>query len=62
MCDSGQYLVDRLLKDGPGLGLTLGFVWNRNSEKLKGLVPAEVILEDLSSFANRLCRNFTQKY
>lgn len=62
MCDSGQYLVDRLLKDGPGLGLTLGFVWNRNSDKLKGLVPAEVILEDLSSFANRLCRNFTQKY
>ncbi|XP_037545495.1 putative L-aspartate dehydrogenase [Nematolebias whitei] len=51
----GKYLVDRLLKDGPGLGLTLGFVWNRNSDKLKGLVPAEAILEDLSFFANRRC-------
>ncbi|KAF7221194.1 aspartate dehydrogenase domain-containing protein isoform X2 [Nothobranchius furzeri] len=51
----GQYLVDRLLKDGPSLGLTLGFVWNRNSDKLKGLVSPELVLDDLSSFANRQC-------
>lgn len=53
MCDSGQYLVDRILKDGPGLGLILSFVWNRNSDKLEGSVPAELILEDLSSFGKR---------
>ncbi|KAM9392054.1 aspartate dehydrogenase domain-containing protein [Pholidichthys leucotaenia] len=51
----GQYLVERILKDGPGLGLTLAFVWNRNSDKLKGLVPAELILHDLSSFTKRQC-------
>uniref|UniRef100_A0A3P9M9I8 Aspartate dehydrogenase domain-containing protein n=1 Tax=Oryzias latipes TaxID=8090 RepID=A0A3P9M9I8_ORYLA len=49
----GQYLVGRILKDGPGLGLNLAFVWNRNSDKLKGLVPAEFILSNLSSFADR---------
>ncbi|XP_072224287.1 aspartate dehydrogenase domain-containing protein [Leuresthes tenuis] len=51
----GQYLVGKILKDGPAQGLILAFVWNRNSDKLKGLVPAEFILEDLSSFADRRC-------
>lgn len=51
----GQYLVERIHKDGPALGLTLGFVWNRNSGKLSGLVPSELILGDLSSFAERRC-------
>ncbi|XP_041825641.1 putative L-aspartate dehydrogenase [Melanotaenia boesemani] len=51
----GQYLVEKILKDGPGLGLILAFVWNRNSDKLKGVVPAELILEDLSCFADRRC-------
>uniref|UniRef100_A0A3Q2PZF5 Aspartate dehydrogenase domain-containing protein n=1 Tax=Fundulus heteroclitus TaxID=8078 RepID=A0A3Q2PZF5_FUNHE len=51
----GQFLVDKLLKAGPGLGLVLGFVWNRNPDKLQGSVPAELILDDLSSFANRRC-------
>ncbi|KAM4531580.1 aspartate dehydrogenase domain-containing protein [Odontesthes bonariensis] len=51
----GQYLVGKILKDGPAQGLILAFVWNRNSDKLKGLVPAELILEDLSSFADRRC-------
>lgn len=45
--------MDRILKDGAALGLTLAFVWNRNTDKLKGLVPEELILGDLSSFANR---------
>lgn len=51
----GQFLVEKILKDGPALGLSLGFVWNRNSDKLKGLVPAELILSELSSFADRCC-------
>lgn len=53
VCALGQYLVERILKDGAALGLTLAFVWNRNSDKLKGLVPDELILSDLSSFATR---------
>ncbi|XP_028267688.1 aspartate dehydrogenase domain-containing protein [Parambassis ranga] len=51
----GQYLVERILTDGPGLGLTLGFVWNRNIDKLRGSVPDELMLADLSSFAERRC-------
>ncbi|XP_004071562.1 putative L-aspartate dehydrogenase [Oryzias latipes] len=49
----GQYLVGRILKDGPSLGLNLAFVWNRNSDRLKGLVPAEFVLSNLSSFPDR---------
>ncbi|CAB1419953.1 unnamed protein product [Pleuronectes platessa] len=51
----GKYLVERILKDGAAVGLTLAFVWNRNSDKLKGLVPDELILGDLSCFADRPC-------
>ncbi|KAM6904836.1 aspartate dehydrogenase domain-containing protein [Xenentodon cancila] len=51
----GMFLVEKILKEGPGFGLILSFVWNRNSDKLKGSVPAELILEDLSSFADRRC-------
>ncbi|XP_077474305.1 aspartate dehydrogenase domain-containing protein isoform X2 [Stigmatopora argus] len=51
----GQYLVERIVKDGAAVGLTLAFVWNRNSEKLKGLVPEELVLRNLSSFADRQC-------
>lgn len=51
----GKYLVERILKDGAAHGLSLAFVWNRNTDKLKGLVPDELILEDLSSFAERQC-------
>lgn len=53
VCAAGQFLVERILKDGAALGLTLAFVWNRNSEKLKGLIADELILGDLSSFADR---------
>ena len=53
ICDLGKFLVEKILKEGPGLGLSLAFVWNRNSEKLKGSVPAELLLDDLSSFADR---------
>ena len=49
----GQYLVERIIKDGAGLGLILAFVWNRNPHKLKGLVPDHLILEDLSAFKTR---------
>ncbi|KAK2833628.1 hypothetical protein Q5P01_017517 [Channa striata] len=51
----GQYLVERIRTDGPAHGLTLAFVWNRNSDKLKGLVPDELILSDLSASAERQC-------
>ncbi|CAL8235021.1 unnamed protein product [Boreogadus saida] len=51
----GQYLVERIIKDGAGLGLTLAFAWNRNPHKLKGLVPDHLILEDLSAFKTRVC-------
>ncbi|XP_061555919.1 aspartate dehydrogenase domain-containing protein [Phycodurus eques] len=51
----GQFLVERITKDGAPLGLALAFVWNRNSEKLKGLVPDELVLGNLSSFADRQC-------
>ncbi|CAJ1076874.1 putative L-aspartate dehydrogenase [Xyrichtys novacula] len=51
----GQFLVDRILRDGSGLGLSLAFVWNRNPDKLRGLVPEDLILTDLSSFSDRRC-------
>ncbi|KAM3863575.1 aspartate dehydrogenase domain-containing protein [Diretmus argenteus] len=51
----GQYLVERILNEGVELGLTLAFVWNRNSDKLKGSVPDELIISDLSTFADRKC-------
>ncbi|KAM7386657.1 hypothetical protein PAMA_009327 [Pampus argenteus] len=51
----GQYLVERILKDGAAFGLTLAFVWNRKPEKLKGLIDDKLILGDLSSFADRQC-------
>ncbi|XP_056869988.1 aspartate dehydrogenase domain-containing protein [Takifugu flavidus] len=51
----GKYLVERILRDGSALGLTLAFVWNRDPAKLKGLVPDELILQDLSSFPSRKC-------
>ncbi|XP_061604532.1 aspartate dehydrogenase domain-containing protein [Phyllopteryx taeniolatus] len=51
----GQFLVERITKDGAPLGLALAFVWNRNTEKLKGLVPDELVLGNLSSFADRQC-------
>ncbi|XP_061740698.1 aspartate dehydrogenase domain-containing protein isoform X2 [Nerophis ophidion] len=51
----GQYLVERILGEGDSAGLTLAFVWNRNPTKLRGLVPDELVLADLSSFADRSC-------
>uniref|UniRef100_A0A8C6UJS3 Aspartate dehydrogenase domain-containing protein n=1 Tax=Neogobius melanostomus TaxID=47308 RepID=A0A8C6UJS3_9GOBI len=51
----GQFLVEQLLSEGPGLGLKLEFVWNRNADKLGGVVSDEFILGDLSSFAERQC-------
>ncbi|KAF3700344.1 putative L-aspartate dehydrogenase [Channa argus] len=51
----GQYLVERIRTDGAARGFTLAFVWNRNPAKLKGLVPDELILTDLSAFAERQC-------
>lgn len=57
----GQFLVERILTDGAAVGLTLAFVWNRNPDKLKGSVPDELILTDLSSFASRCSKHTPEK-
>ncbi|XP_077170021.1 aspartate dehydrogenase domain-containing protein [Paroedura picta] len=49
----GQYLVRRLQEDGPQHGLELAFVWNRDANKLKGTVPAELQLGKLTKFLER---------
>ncbi|XP_051572669.1 aspartate dehydrogenase domain-containing protein-like [Myxocyprinus asiaticus] len=49
----GQFLVERIQKEGPEVGLQLAFVWNRNSDKLKDSVPKELILSNLSDFTHR---------
>ncbi|KAJ7989790.1 hypothetical protein DPEC_G00308160 [Dallia pectoralis] len=49
----GQYLVERIQTEGTKLGLTLVFVWNRNTDKLRDNVAQELILHNLSDFANR---------
>ncbi|XP_068192652.1 aspartate dehydrogenase domain-containing protein [Antennarius striatus] len=51
----GQFLVHRILKDGADHGLSLAFVWNRNPDKLKGVVPDDLILDNLSLSATRPC-------
>ncbi|KAG7334798.1 hypothetical protein KOW79_001394 [Hemibagrus wyckioides] len=49
----GQFLVDRLQKEGPEVGLSLAFVWNRNADKLSGSVPDHLILTELSEFTHK---------
>ncbi|XP_029109851.1 aspartate dehydrogenase domain-containing protein [Scleropages formosus] len=49
----GQYLVGRILAEGHEAGLRLAFVWNRSPERLRGSVPEELILEQLSDFPER---------
>ncbi|XP_064170667.1 aspartate dehydrogenase domain-containing protein isoform X3 [Anguilla rostrata] len=50
----GQYLVERIQREGAAAGLSLAFVWNRNTERLRGSVPQELILEQLSQFTERV--------
>ncbi|XP_076123022.1 aspartate dehydrogenase domain-containing protein [Alosa pseudoharengus] len=49
----GQFLVERIQKEGPEMRLSLAFVWNRNIEKLKDSVPEELILHRLPDFPQR---------
>ncbi|XP_061079713.1 aspartate dehydrogenase domain-containing protein [Conger conger] len=49
----GQYLVERIQREGAAAGLCLAFVWNRNTEKLRGSVHQEHILEQLTQFTER---------
>ncbi|XP_048846337.1 aspartate dehydrogenase domain-containing protein isoform X3 [Brienomyrus brachyistius] len=49
----GQYLVERIQKEGHSLGLRLVFVWNRNPQKLRASVPEELILDQLSHFPEK---------
>lgn len=53
LTSSGQFLVQKIQKEGAGVGLQLAFVWNRNPEKLKDSVPKDLILNDLSDFTHR---------
>uniref|UniRef100_A0A8C7JLZ1 Aspartate dehydrogenase domain-containing protein n=1 Tax=Oncorhynchus kisutch TaxID=8019 RepID=A0A8C7JLZ1_ONCKI len=48
-----QYLVERLQKEGAQVGLTLVFVWNRNTDKLRESVAEELILHNLPDFTDR---------
>ncbi|KAK2916182.1 hypothetical protein Q8A67_000556 [Cirrhinus molitorella] len=49
----GQFLVEKIQKEGPEAGLRLAFVWNRNADKLTDSLPKELILHDLSDFTRR---------
>ncbi|XP_064866801.1 aspartate dehydrogenase domain-containing protein isoform X3 [Oncorhynchus nerka] len=49
----GQYLVERLQREGAQVGLTLVFVWNRNTDKLRESVAEELILHNLPDFTDR---------
>ncbi|XP_053095268.1 aspartate dehydrogenase domain-containing protein isoform X1 [Pangasianodon hypophthalmus] len=49
----GQFLVDRIQKEGLEVGLSLAFVWNRNADKLSGSVPNDLILTELSDFTHK---------
>jgi hypothetical protein len=45
--------VDRLQREGAQVGLTLVFVWNRNTDKLRESVAEELILHNLPDFTDR---------
>lgn len=53
LCCTGQFLVDRIQKEGLEFGLSLAFVWNRNVDKLSGSVPKDLILAELSEFTHK---------
>uniref|UniRef100_A0A674E228 Aspartate dehydrogenase domain-containing protein n=1 Tax=Salmo trutta TaxID=8032 RepID=A0A674E228_SALTR len=48
-----KYLVERLQREGAQVGLTLVFVWNRNTDKLRESVAEELILHNLPDFTDR---------
>ncbi|XP_053471168.1 aspartate dehydrogenase domain-containing protein isoform X1 [Ictalurus furcatus] len=49
----GQFLVERIQKEGLEVGLGLAFVWNRNADKLSGSVPNDLVLTELSDFTHK---------
>ncbi|XP_049643028.1 aspartate dehydrogenase domain-containing protein [Suncus etruscus] len=49
----GQSLVSHLLSQGPDLGLELVFVWNRNPDRMAGLVPPSLQLQNLAELGER---------
>lgn len=49
----GQFLVDRIQREGPGVGLSLAFVWNRNADKFSDSLPKDLILTNLSEFTHK---------
>ena len=59
--------MEKITTAGARQGVTLAFVWNRNPDKLRGSVPEELILYDLSDFKERftarwdMCNTITHK-
>lgn len=49
----GQSLVSHLLSQGPDLGLELVFVWNRNPDRMAGVVPPSLQLQNLEALGDR---------
>lgn len=63
VCRTGQFLVERIQKEGLEVGLGLAFVWNRNADKLSGSVPNDLVLTELSDFTHKYARaSFMNKY
>ena len=49
-CTTGQYLYEEVEKLPD---YEVAFVWNRTDDKMKGVVPDHLILQDLSNFSSR---------
>ena len=48
---AGQYLYEEVCSSCPEL--EVAFVWNRSAEKMRGAVPDELVLTNLSDVASR---------
>ena len=46
----GQYLANEIIKHDK---LELAFVWNRTKSAFDGIIPQDIILDDLSEFTNK---------
>ncbi|MBN3300544.1 ASPD dehydrogenase, partial [Amia calva] len=49
----GEYLAERIQREGASAGLQLAFVWNRSKERLREKLHSDLILDDLTEFTQR---------
>ncbi|XP_066564803.1 aspartate dehydrogenase domain-containing protein isoform X2 [Amia ocellicauda] len=49
----GEYLAERIQREGASAGLQLAFVWNRSKERLREKLTSDLILDDLTEFTQR---------